>query len=104
LSPEQKARYKVQAYVGEELGDIYALCSLVLGRAGAGTVNELANLGKPSVLVPLPGAAGGEQEANARALESVSCAVVILESSLTPVSLTDTVCALIADPARLSRM
>src|SRR5207248_2185990 len=104
LSPEQRARYRVQAYVGEELGGIYALCSLVLGRAGAGTLNELANLGKPSVLVPLPGAAGGEQEANARALESAGGAVVLLESDLTPDSLAATVCSLVSDPARLSQM
>jgi UDP-N-acetylglucosamine--N-acetylmuramyl-(pentapeptide) pyrophosphoryl-undecaprenol N-acetylglucosamine transferase len=61
LPPEQQARYRVQPYVGDELGDLYALASLVVGRAGAGTVNELANLGKPSVLVPLPGAAGGQR-------------------------------------------
>ncbi len=104
LSPEQKGRYRVQPYIGEELGDIYALCVLVLGRAGAGTINELANLGKPSVLVPLPGAAGGEQEANARALESAGGAVVLLESNLTPDALADTVCALIVDPKKLSQM
>lgn len=104
LPPEQKARYRVQPYVGEELGDIYALASLVVGRAGAGTVNELANLGKPSVLVPLPGAAGGEQEANARALEKEGGAAVLLESHLTPDSLVETVCHLIADPVRLARM
>jgi UDP-N-acetylglucosamine--N-acetylmuramyl-(pentapeptide) pyrophosphoryl-undecaprenol N-acetylglucosamine transferase len=104
LPPDLQARYAVQPYVGDELGDIYALARLVVGRAGAGTVNELANLGKPSILVPLPGAAGGEQEANARALEQAGGAVVLLESDLTPVSLTDAVCTLITEPERLSSM
>ncbi|MFL5733982.1 MAG: undecaprenyldiphospho-muramoylpentapeptide beta-N-acetylglucosaminyltransferase [Chloroflexia bacterium] len=104
LDPEQQTRYRVQAYVGEELGDLYALAWLVVGRAGAGTVNELANLGKPSVLVPLPGAAGGEQEANARALEAAGGGVVLMESSLTPESLSTAVCSLVSDPARLSQM
>ncbi|HKP53191.1 MAG TPA: undecaprenyldiphospho-muramoylpentapeptide beta-N-acetylglucosaminyltransferase [Chloroflexia bacterium] len=99
-----QARYRLQAYVGEELGDVYALASLVLGRAGAGTVNELANLGKPAILVPLPGAAGGEQEANARALEKEGGAVVILQDDLTPDLLIETVCDLIADTARLTSM
>lgn len=104
LPPEQVARYRVQAYVGEEIADVYALASLVVGRAGAGTVNELANLGKPSVLVPLPSAAGGEQEANARTLEREGGAVVLLQSDLTPDTLTTTVSNLIADPTRLAAM
>jgi UDP-N-acetylglucosamine--N-acetylmuramyl-(pentapeptide) pyrophosphoryl-undecaprenol N-acetylglucosamine transferase len=104
LPTAQQARYRVQAYVGDEIGDLYALAWLVIGRAGAGTVNELANLGKPSVLVPLPGAAGGEQEANARALESAGGAVVLLERDLTTESLTRTVCSLVSDPARLAAM
>ena len=104
LPAEQQARYRVQAYVGDELGDIYALASLVVGRAGAGTVNELANLGKPSILVPLPGAAGGEQEANARALEREGGAITLLESDLTPDSLVEMVCGLITDEERLAGM
>jgi UDP-N-acetylglucosamine--N-acetylmuramyl-(pentapeptide) pyrophosphoryl-undecaprenol N-acetylglucosamine transferase len=104
LPPVTRPRYRVQAYVGEELGDVYALASLVVGRAGAGTVNELANLGKPSILIPLPGAAGGEQEANARALEKAGGAVVLLERDLTPSTLADTVCGLINDTQRLARM
>lgn len=104
LPPSRKARYRVQAYVGDEVGDVYALASLVVGRAGAGTVNELANLGKPSVLIPLPGAAGGEQEANARALEAQGGAVVLLQPDLTPDTLVSTVCALVNDSARLTTM
>jgi UDP-N-acetylglucosamine--N-acetylmuramyl-(pentapeptide) pyrophosphoryl-undecaprenol N-acetylglucosamine transferase len=99
-----QARYRVQAYVGEELGDVYALTSLVVGRAGAGTVNELAALGKPSILVPLPGAAGGEQEANARALEKEGGAVVLMQDDLTPDTLVEHVCGLAPDAARLARM
>ncbi len=104
LPPEEKRRYTVQPYVGDELGDIYALAGLVLGRAGAGTVNELASLGKPSLLVPLPGAAGGEQEANARALEREGGARVLLEKDLNPNSLIDAVCRLFKDTETLARM
>jgi UDP-N-acetylglucosamine--N-acetylmuramyl-(pentapeptide) pyrophosphoryl-undecaprenol N-acetylglucosamine transferase len=104
LPPGLQGRYYVQAFVGEEIGDVYALASLVVGRAGAGTVNELAALGKPSVLVPLPGSAGGEQEANARALEKEGGAVLLLQSVLTPDSLAQTVCELITDANRLKAM
>ncbi len=104
LGDAQRARYVAQAYVGEELADIYALAALVVGRAGAGTVNELAALGKPSLLVPLPGAAGGEQEANARALEKEGGTVVLLQRDLTPNSLVDEVYRLIKEPVRLAEM
>ncbi|HYP42359.1 MAG TPA: glycosyltransferase, partial [Chloroflexia bacterium] len=104
LPPDLRRRYHVLAFVGEELGDVYGLASLVVGRAGAGTVNELASLRKPAVLVPLPGSAGGEQEANARALEKEGGATVLLQSDLTPDSLAGTVCDLVADSARLRSM
>jgi UDP-N-acetylglucosamine--N-acetylmuramyl-(pentapeptide) pyrophosphoryl-undecaprenol N-acetylglucosamine transferase len=104
LPPELKPRYHVQPYIGDEIGDVYALASLVVGRAGAGTVNELANLGKPSVLIPLPGAAGGEQEANARTLEKEGGAVVLLQNDLTADTLIETVCHLIDDPTQLNAM
>ena len=102
LPSEKRARYWVQPYVGDEIGDVYALAALVVGRAGAGTVNELANIGKPSILVPLPGAA--EQEANARALEHEGGAVVVMQDALTPDSLVETVCGLVGDRDRLQQM
>ncbi len=104
LGDAQRARYVVQAYVGEELADIYALASLVIGRAGAGTVNELATLGKPSLLIPLPGAASGEQEANGRALEKEGGAVLLLQRDLTPDSFVAAIYKLIEEPARLAEM
>ena len=54
LPEHLRCRYIVRERVGQELGDIYAAASLVVGRAGAGTVNELSALGKPAILIPLP--------------------------------------------------
>src|SRR5262249_28650878 len=78
------ARYRVVALVGEELGDLYAAASLVIGRAGAGTVTELAALGLPAILIPLPGARGDEQTANARVLADCGAAGLVPEPELTP--------------------
>jgi UDP-N-acetylglucosamine--N-acetylmuramyl-(pentapeptide) pyrophosphoryl-undecaprenol N-acetylglucosamine transferase len=97
-------RYRVTALVGEELGDLYAAASLVLGRAGAGTVTELAALGVPAILVPLPGARGDEQTANARVLAEAGAAVLVPEPELTPERLVREVAALLADPDRRRAM
>lgn len=102
LPPDMQSRYIPVERVGDELAHIYAASSIVIGRAGAGTVAELATLGIPSILVPLPGAE--EQLRNAQVLESVGGAVILDQSSLTPQSLQETLAELLADPDRLESM
>jgi len=102
--PTAQARYRPLAFVGPELADVYALAWLVVGRAGAGTVNELAALGKPAVLIPLPGAASDEQTANARRLVAAGAAVLLPQPDLTPAHLATLVSDLLADPARRAAM
>ena len=58
---ELATRYVVRDFITTELADLYAITTLVIGRAGAGTVSELAHLGLPSILIPLPGTWGDEQ-------------------------------------------
>lgn len=77
-------RYHVVEFVRDELADVYAAASLLLARAGAGTVAELAYVGKPAVLVPLPGAGGDEQTHNARLLADAGGAVHLPQSEATP--------------------
>jgi len=77
---------------------------VVVCRAGAMTIAELAAAGVPSVLVPLPGAPGDHQTANARVLERVGAAVLLPDADCTPVGLAGNVEALLADPDRLEAM
>ena len=63
----------------------------MIGRAGAGTVAELAALGKPSILIPLPGAGGDEQTLNARVLADAGGSVLLPQTELTPNRLTSEV-------------
>src|SRR6185503_5562959 len=97
-------RYRVVPYLDAELPDVFAAASLVVGRAGAGTVNECCQLGLPAIYVPLPGTSGDEQTANARLVERAGGAVVLPQSELTPGTLATLVTTLVADGARLKQM
>jgi UDP-N-acetylglucosamine--N-acetylmuramyl-(pentapeptide) pyrophosphoryl-undecaprenol N-acetylglucosamine transferase len=74
---------------------------LVIGRAGASTVCELAVAGLPSVLVPLAIAADDHQRYNAKLLFDVGAAVVVREQDLSAEMLADVLKGLIEDPAGL---
>ncbi len=95
-------RYVPVERVGDELAHIYAASTLVVGRAGAGTVAELAAAGLPSILVPLPGA--DEQRRNASVLERTGGAIVIDEHHLTPGRLLDEISKVTSNPAIRSAM
>lgn len=99
-----RRRYTVVESVREELRDVYALASLVVGRSGAGTVAELAALGKPSLLIPLPGTGGDEATKNARVLADADAATLRPQAEVTGASLAKDVLALVRDPERLARM
>jgi UDP-N-acetylglucosamine--N-acetylmuramyl-(pentapeptide) pyrophosphoryl-undecaprenol N-acetylglucosamine transferase len=104
LPPPLRARYRVLPFVTDALGDLYAAAGLVVGRAGAGTVTELAAVGLPAILIPLPGARGDEQTANARVLAEAGAAVLLPERALTPDGLAGLVAELFGDAARLKQM
>lgn len=99
-----RPRYQPRAFVGPELPDLFALAALIVGRAGAGTLAELAALGKPALLIPLPGASADEQTRNARLLADAGAAVLVPESDLTPTRLVSEIATLLGDPTRLARM
>ncbi len=77
---------------------------LVIGRAGASTVCELAVAGKPSLLVPLKIAADDHQTFNARLLADADAAAVAPEDELTVDTLAGALNALLRDPAWLENM
>ncbi|MDP9366251.1 MAG: undecaprenyldiphospho-muramoylpentapeptide beta-N-acetylglucosaminyltransferase [Chloroflexota bacterium] len=103
-SKPARERYRVVEFVRDELADVYAAASLVLGRAGAGTVAELAFLGIPAILVPLPGAGGDEQTRNGHLLAAAGGAVLLPQTEATPERLGTTILDLLRDPVRLRAM
>jgi UDP-N-acetylglucosamine--N-acetylmuramyl-(pentapeptide) pyrophosphoryl-undecaprenol N-acetylglucosamine transferase len=82
----------------------YQAADLVVARAGASTVAELAVVGVPAILVPLPGAPGDHQRANAGVLERAGAAVVISDSECTGPRLATEIEVLATQRSRLVAM
>ena len=102
-SSERMLAYDLVAYE-DNMAAVYAAADLVVSRAGATTVAELAAAGVPAVLVPLPGAPGDHQTANARRLADAGGAVLVPDGELDPARLVAEAEALLDDPARLDAM
>jgi len=88
----------------ERMPTLLAAADLAVCRAGGTTVAELAVVGLPAVLVPLPGAPGDHQTANARVLEAAGGAVVVPDGELDAERLVSEVADLLAVPGRLAEM
>ena len=100
-------RLKIRCELAPFFSDLPAKLAshhLVVSRAGAGTIAELAAIGRPSILVPLPGAIDQDQFANAGVLLQSGGALRIPQAEFTPDRLACEVSALAAEPARLSAM
>jgi UDP-N-acetylglucosamine--N-acetylmuramyl-(pentapeptide) pyrophosphoryl-undecaprenol N-acetylglucosamine transferase len=91
----------VRAFL-DPIADAYAAADLVVGRAGAMTLAELAAWGLPAILVPLPTAAANHQLVNARALAGAGAAVLLEQQRLSAESLAAQVNTVITQPARLA--
>ncbi len=81
-----------------------ARAHLVIGRAGASTVTELAVAGRPSILIPLGVALDDDQGQNAGILRAAGAAEVLRERDLTVAAMTSLLAGLLLDGPRLTRM
>ncbi|MCC6887703.1 MAG: undecaprenyldiphospho-muramoylpentapeptide beta-N-acetylglucosaminyltransferase [Hyphomicrobiales bacterium] len=101
------ARLAIAAEVAPFFPDLptrIAAAHLVIARAGASTVAELAAIGRPSILVPLPGALDQDQFANAGVLAGAGGAIRLRQDDLTPQRLATEIAALVSDPQKLAAM
>jgi UDP-N-acetylglucosamine--N-acetylmuramyl-(pentapeptide) pyrophosphoryl-undecaprenol N-acetylglucosamine transferase len=100
-------RLKIDAELAPFFTDLparLAAAHLVVSRSGAGTVAELAGIGRPSILVPLPGSIDQDQFANAGVLMQAGGAIRVVQAEFTPDRLASDISALAAEPRRLARM
>jgi UDP-N-acetylglucosamine--N-acetylmuramyl-(pentapeptide) pyrophosphoryl-undecaprenol N-acetylglucosamine transferase len=107
---EVRTRYRraeVKAEIAPFFADLPARIAnahLVIARAGASTVTELATIGRPSILVPLAIAMDDHQTGNAKALADAGAAIVIAEKELNEESLTKALTPLFEDLSKLAAM
>lgn len=99
--PRLENGYRQVEFLTEEMAHALAAADLVVSRAGLSTLTELAALGKPSLLIPMP---RSHQNANATAFASQGAALVFQEEELTPERLATEIRALLQDGRRLAAL
>jgi UDP-N-acetylglucosamine--N-acetylmuramyl-(pentapeptide) pyrophosphoryl-undecaprenol N-acetylglucosamine transferase len=107
---EIDARFRESGVEGEiapffdDMPRVFAQADLVVCRSGMGAVSELAAAGKPSILVPLPGASDQHQLRNAEALAEAGAAVLVTDAEMTGERLVREVRRLAEEPELLETM
>ncbi|MEK7098940.1 MAG: UDP-N-acetylglucosamine--N-acetylmuramyl-(pentapeptide) pyrophosphoryl-undecaprenol N-acetylglucosamine transferase [Patescibacteria group bacterium] len=100
-----KERYHAVGFMDETgIRDFYTVCDLIVSRAGASSILEIAARGKPSILVPLSHAAQNHQWENAFAYATEGGAMILEEGNVTPHVLLAEIKKLIDDPDKRATM
>ena len=88
----------------EQMKHALAAADLVISRAGAGSIFEIAASAKPSILVPLPNSAGDHQKTNAFDYATTGATLVLVQENVTPIFLKNRVFSLLDNPELLAKM
>ena len=105
LPADLQNRYHVAPFIQtEEIGDAYALCDLLVARAGAGTVTEACALGLPALFVPLVPTGGDEQTRNAQRSVTAGAAQILRQINCDGPQLTQAVRELLSNANALRAM
>jgi len=103
--PEEIAkRYKAIDYIEDEISIALSACDVVLSRAGASGIFEVAAFGKPSILIPIANSANNHQLANASEYSKAGAAVVFEENNMLPNLFLEKLQELLGNAGELSRM
>ncbi|MCX6724018.1 MAG: UDP-N-acetylglucosamine--N-acetylmuramyl-(pentapeptide) pyrophosphoryl-undecaprenol N-acetylglucosamine transferase [Candidatus Staskawiczbacteria bacterium] len=88
----------------EKMRHAYKAADLIISRSGSGSIFEIAAVGKPSILIPLPSAAADHQSKNAYAYAQNGSAIVVEQENLTPNFFMENVQLLFLHPEKLEEM
>lgn len=103
LSINHIPNIKIIPYI-YEMEQVMNLSDVIVGRGGAMTVTEVSNLAKPSILIPLPNVSNDHQLYNAKVLEKVGAAKILLNDSLTGVNLNETIEEIVKNRNKMEEM
>ena len=102
---EVKSCYHPSGFLNEQqMADAYAVADIIVTRAGAGSIFELAALGKPSILIPLPESAQNHQYKNAYNYARAGATLVVEQANVTPHFILERIKYLFAHPEEYKRM
>lgn len=94
---------KIVPYI-YNMEEVMNVSDVIIARSGAMTITEISNLGKPSILIPLPNVSQDHQLYNAKVLENIGAAKIILNNDLTETNLNKEVEKIILDKQKLDYM
>ena len=94
---------KILPYI-YNMEEIMNVSNIIVARSGAMTITEISNLGKPSILIPLPNVSQDHQLYNAKVLENVGAAKIILNNELNKNNLEDEIEEIIKNPQLMHEM
>ena len=94
---------KIVPYI-YNMEEMMNVADLIVARSGAMTITEISNLGKPSILVPLPNVSGNHQFYNAKVLENVGAAKIILNDELNYNNLNSTIEKIVLNKNKIQEM
>ena len=94
---------KIVPYI-YNMEEVMNISDVIVARSGAMTITEISNLGKPSILIPLPNVSNDHQLYNAKVLEKVGAAKIILNNDLTDELLNNELKNIINNPQLMRDM
>ena len=94
---------KIVPYI-YNMEEIMNIADIIVARSGAMTITEISNLGKPSILVPLPNVSHNHQLYNAKVLEKIGAAEIILDNEMEANKLNDAIEKIVLDKNRMKTM
>ncbi len=104
MPESQRARYRAVAFLQNDLLDALIAADLIISRAGAGSIAEIATAGKPSILIPLPESASDHQKENAYQYKDVGACTIIDQENLIGALVVQQIDSILNDEVGLQNM
>lgn len=103
LDIEKIENAKILPYI-YNMEEMMNICNVIVARSGAMTIAEISNVGKPSILIPLPNVSQDHQLYNAKVLENAKAAKIILNDELTKEKLNIQINEIVTDSIKMKNM